>query len=298
MFKAKPSRCLTRRSLGRLIRSAARPAVHLVRRVLHPRVPPQLQLTRLSCNGQRTAILHRRTFCGLLSDSTVFRGSPVRSSSMCALRHDRQLSTNRFWPRPSASHRGLRLQYRRKRFVVRLRVIRAHMFLLSNLRQTTSRASAAELWSTFDVDLRLAGVASEDGFASDHRSRRREARLPHSSCRPWRAVSETFSLPTLLKSKSPLNFTPFLLKLDIEGAEKPLFDGDCSTIATFSIIIMEPHDWSLFPGQRDVARFFAFTRRPDASFLFSTKTSSPSTAPQWTPFGSEHIHRTAKSLQH
>ncbi len=68
-LQAETVETLNATSLGRIIRRAARPAVHLVRRMLHPGVPPQLQLTRLNCNGQRTAILHRRTF----ADYSVIR---------------------------------------------------------------------------------------------------------------------------------------------------------------------------------------------------------------------------------
>jgi hypothetical protein len=66
-----------------------------------------------------------------------------------------------------------------------------------------------------------------------------------------------YSLGTLLASKPSTTYVPFLLKLDIEGAEKTLFDGDCSTIDQFPLVVMEPHDW-LLPGQLTSHGFFRF----------------------------------------
>ena len=61
----------------------------------------------------------------------------------------------------------------------------------------------------------------------------------------------------LLAEEIKSNKTPFILKIDIEGAEKTLFDGDCSLINQFPIIIMEPHDW-LLRGQGSSTGFFRF----------------------------------------
>jgi FkbM family methyltransferase len=41
--------------------------------------------------------------------------------------------------------------------------------------------------------------------------------------------------------------TPFILKIDVEGAEDGLFDRDPETFARFPIVIVELHDWML-PG--------------------------------------------------
>ena len=68
---------------------------------------------------------------------------------------------------------------------------------------------------------------------------------------------EMVSVGTLLASKPPSAYSPFLLKLDIEGAEKALFAGDTSVINQFPLIIIEPHDW-LLPGQQTSVEFFRF----------------------------------------
>jgi FkbM family methyltransferase len=107
-----------------------------------------------------------------------------------------------------------------------------------------------------DVDLRQAGIAPVDreshldgsfGKAMGYRTN------DHASG----PVVQMLSIATILAEKAPSRYVPFLLKIDIEGAEKPLFAGDCSAISLFPLIILEPHDW-LIPGQRTSSEFFAF----------------------------------------
>lgn len=42
--------------------------------------------------------------------------------------------------------------------------------------------------------------------------------------------------------------SPFLAKIDIEGAEADVFAGDCSWVDRFPLLIVELHDW-LYPGE-------------------------------------------------
>src|SRR5262245_22090529 len=42
--------------------------------------------------------------------------------------------------------------------------------------------------------------------------------------------------------------TPFILKIDIEGAESELFSRYCDALNTFPLIMIELHDWML-PGE-------------------------------------------------
>ncbi|PNQ23447.1 FkbM family methyltransferase [Agrobacterium salinitolerans] len=58
-------------------------------------------------------------------------------------------------------------------------------------------------------------------------------------------------------------FTPFIVKLDIEGAEKDVFSYDTGWIDKVPLIIVEPHDWML-PGELSFAPFLraiAFSNR-------------------------------------
>ncbi len=65
------------------------------------------------------------------------------------------------------------------------------------------------------------------------------------------------SLEQVLESKPPSVYVPFLLKVDIEGAEKALFEGDAAVFKGFPLIVMEPHDW-LLPGEETSHSFFRF----------------------------------------
>jgi len=107
-----------------------------------------------------------------------------------------------------------------------------------------------------DVDLRLAAISSADG----------RAYLDNPSGTPmdFRITTErrgteidVVSVASLLASKPAAAYTPFLLKVDIEGGEKCLFEGDTEPINRFPLIILEPHDW-LMPGQHTSQEFFRF----------------------------------------
>jgi FkbM family methyltransferase len=107
-----------------------------------------------------------------------------------------------------------------------------------------------------DVDLRLAGISSTDGRAYLYN--------PSGTPMDFRTTSEhrgveveLVSVGSLLASKPASAYAPFLLKIDIEGAEKNLFDGDTDAINRFPLIILEPHDW-LMPGQHTSQEFFRF----------------------------------------
>ncbi|MBS1799895.1 MAG: FkbM family methyltransferase [Acidobacteria bacterium] len=241
-------------SFGRLVRRTARPAVHFVRRVLHPGVPPQLQRTRLSCNDQQISILHRRTFADYSVIRQCFeeRQYELPRCAHCAMINSLYKDTLASGRQPlildCGSNIGASVLWFASRYP------KAHIVAVEPAPDNFDllRQNCAHL----DVDLRQAGVAAGDGFA----------RLtdPGEGSLAYRTVPAgpesglaTFSLATLLGSKPSSKYAPFLLKLDIEGAEKPLFDGDCSAIAQFPVIIMEPHDWFL-PGQATSLGFFRF----------------------------------------
>ena len=65
------------------------------------------------------------------------------------------------------------------------------------------------------------------------------------------------SLATLMSTKSEPGFSPFLLKVDIEGAEQDLFTSEYELLDRFPLIVMEPHDW-MFPGKHTSVNFFQF----------------------------------------
>jgi FkbM family methyltransferase len=107
-----------------------------------------------------------------------------------------------------------------------------------------------------DVDFREAGVDANDGHAS--LSSRRGTGMGYQTNTENDGIAiKLISLRTVIESKPTTEYTPFLLKIDIEGAEKSLFSGDTATVNQFPLIILEPHDWML-PGQRSSVEFFRF----------------------------------------
>ena len=60
---------------------------------------------------------------------------------------------------------------------------------------------------------------------------------------------------------------PFILKIDIEGAEKIMFDNIEYDTNKFSVVILEPHDF-MIPGKAISANFFKFHSKMERDFLF------------------------------
>ena len=71
-------------------------------------------------------------------------------------------------------------------------------------------------------------------------------------------------------------YTPFILKIDIEGAESDFFSNDCSLLQLFPLIVIELHDWMLpFSGSSHnflkslAAGGFDFVHKGENIFLFN-----------------------------
>lgn len=60
---------------------------------------------------------------------------------------------------------------------------------------------------------------------------------------------------------------PFIVKIDIEGFEKDLFESNTAWVDQFPIIIIELHDW-LFPGEGNSANFLKVISESDRDFVF------------------------------
>lgn len=70
------------------------------------------------------------------------------------------------------------------------------------------------------------------------------------------------TLEKLVRDKKSAGYSPFILKLDIEGAEKDLFEGDIDWFHDFPYAIIETHD-SMMPGQASSRSFLqAHTAKP------------------------------------
>jgi len=59
---------------------------------------------------------------------------------------------------------------------------------------------------------------------------------------------------------------PFVVKIDIEGAESEVFSGAAEWVEQAPLIIVEPHDWML-PGQRSAQPLFRRLAQSDRDFV-------------------------------
>lgn len=117
-----------------------------------------------------------------------------------------------------------------------------------------------------DVDLRQAGIGSTDGIAW-MKNPEGEAGCRVNEDHDGISI-DIISLKTLLASEPASECSPFLLKVDIEGAEKSLFAGSASELDRFPLIVVEPHDWML-PGQRTSVEFFRFHAQAGREFAMN-----------------------------
>lgn len=74
------------------------------------------------------------------------------------------------------------------------------------------------------------------------------------------------SINKLLKEYSNENTEPFLIKIDIEGFEKNLFEQNVEWIEKFPIIIIEIHDW-MMPKQGISLNFLKEISKHERDFI-------------------------------
>lgn len=89
-------------------------------------------------------------------------------------------------------------------------------------------------------------------------------------------IVKSISPVSILSSPIVSDMTPLILKVDIEGGESSLFDGDTSWLENFPLVIIELHDWLLpFSGSsknflKAVSQHeFDFVYRGENIFLFN-----------------------------
>jgi FkbM family methyltransferase len=116
---------------------------------------------------------------------------------------------------------------------------------------------------SLDIDLRQAGIGPEDGTAWMNNPED-EGGCTTNNNRDGIDVA-IISLKTILTAKPASGYSPFILKVDIEGAEKSLFTGPASVLDQFPLILLEPHDW-LYPGQCTSVEFFRFHAQAGREF--------------------------------
>ncbi len=81
-------------------------------------------------------------------------------------------------------------------------------------------------------------------------------------------IVKSISLATILSNPIVSDMTPLILKVDIEGGESSLFDGDTSWLKKFPLVIIELHDW-LLPFSGSSRSFLKAVSQCEFDFLYS-----------------------------
>ena len=78
---------------------------------------------------------------------------------------------------------------------------------------------------------------------------------------------DLISINSILRQYAPARFTPFIIKIDIEGFEGNLFESNTEWFDLFPMLVIELHDW-LFPGQANSKNFLREVSRRNRDFVF------------------------------
>ncbi|WP_263367920.1 FkbM family methyltransferase [Edaphobacter bradus] len=243
---------LTSTPVGKLLYKTVQPFVHGARHLAHPGIPNEQTITKVAYRGRTISIRHRR-----------WSASDVLAIQQCFEKQQYDM--------PAGAH-GEQIQRVYRQIIASGRkplIIDCGANIGASITWFAARYPEAHIvgiepapdnfeflqlnCAGLDVDLRQAGIGPEDGHAYIGGSGGEMGYCITDSGIPVDIVS----IGTLLASKPESQYAPFLLKLDIEGSEKSLFAGDCTSINHFPLIILEPHDWA-FPGQLCSRGFFRF----------------------------------------
>lgn len=241
--------------IGRVAHKTVGPLVRLARRISNPDIPNDHTVTRVSYRGRTFNLVHRRwTEADVLAIQQCFteaqydmpsgaHGALVENIYRDIVASGRQPLIIDCGANIGASVTWLSARYPEAHIIA----IEPSSENFALLRRNTAG---------LDVDLRLAGVSSADGraYLDNPSGTPMEFRITSD---PRCLEIDVVSVGSLLASKPASAYSPFLLKVDIEGGEKGLFEGNTEPINRFPLIILEPHDW-LMPGQHTSQEFFRF----------------------------------------
>lgn len=79
--------------------------------------------------------------------------------------------------------------------------------------------------------------------------------------------TDIFSVNYLLEKYPKNNYTPFIIKIDIEGFEEDLFSTNVEWINLFPLLIIELHDWML-PRSSNSKNFLHAISKLDRDFVY------------------------------
>ena len=255
MRKTLVQRLLSTR-IGQVLFLPVRPLVRFARRQAHPDVAPGHKVTTVQYNGSPVTLLQRRWS---VSDAMAIQQCFVDNQYDILDGKQKQAIESIYTEILSAGRRplimdcganiGASVAWFAKRYP------EAHIIAVEPapgncdlLRHNTKG---------LDVEVFQAGIASQDGQAYLINRYEGEEMSFEITAEPTSETVDLLSVMTLLAGKPADRFSPFLLKIDIEGSEKDLFAGDTATINRFPFILMEPHDW-LYPGAQVSQSFFRF----------------------------------------
>lgn len=253
-LRAKAIQIARSNALGSFAIKIARQTLEIIDQIAHPSIPADRQIAKVKSNGKTFAILHRRTDADRHVIYQCFTEDQydvtTRAHSAYVDRVYRRIVASRRKPLivDCGANIGASLLWHAARYP------EAHFVAIEPA--ADNFCLLRENCSGIDADLRQAGVAASDGVASlvDPGYGGWAYQTTNSGDGPQVSM---LALAPLVASKMDAGHVPFILKIDIEGAESTLFESDCILMNLFLLIIMEPHDW-LFPGQGTSTGFFRF----------------------------------------
>jgi FkbM family methyltransferase len=240
--------------LGEAAFKVARNVVHRVRHLQHPDIPPDQQISTVTFRAKKLPFRHRRTLAdrGVMEqcfDEAQLEMPNGPHAKAFQVLYEKIVAAGLT---PLIVDCGANIGASVLWFVNRYP--KAHVVAIEPA--PDNFALLEHNTQGHDVDLRRAGLAATDGSAHlsnlDH-----EGWAYRTSAAGEGPAIEMISLANILSAKSPAKYMPFLLKIDIEGAESSLFDADTSAFDKFPAIIIEPHDWML-PGERSSLGFLRY----------------------------------------
>lgn len=245
---------MTSNPAGRAAYKAVQPMVHLMRRMAHPNLPNELEATRVTYGERQISIVHRRwSETDLLAINQCFKqrqyDMPVGAHGVLIESLYREILAAGRQPLivDCGANIGASVTWFNARYP------QAHIVAIEPAPDNFQLLSMN--CAGLDTDCRQAGISASDGRAYIQCMGSPMGYRTNSDAQGIEI--EMISLPSILASKPESRYTPFLLKLDIEGAEKNLFHSHAETFNRFPLIIFEPHDWML-PGQLSSREFFRF----------------------------------------
>jgi FkbM family methyltransferase len=247
---------LANSKVARLAVKGAQRGMDVASRLSHPDLPPDRQITKVSYGDKHFEILHRHTEADRGVIRQCFTKSqydvPTSAHGSYIDRVYQEIVASGSQPLifDCGSHIGVSVLWYSARYP------KAHILAIEPA--PDNFALLKHNTANLDVDVRQAGIAATDGVAS----------LVDPGTGSWGYQTSTVSgngdsnvpmlaIGTLLASKIAASYVPFILKIDIEGSEKSLFDGDPSSLNQFPLILIELHDWMLV-GQHSSLGFFRF----------------------------------------